>query len=143
LLFEGFFSSFDGFALSAAAAHLWILFPFSGLKGTRQKWPPLAAAGAFQHSPRPRLALRPSLTMKKTPAFGGLASQNSLPRTTCRIARGKHKVKKRKGNEKKTRGGTQEEEQRSLRGLQRTLVVGHCHPYGPWDPIYDPRKASV
>jgi hypothetical protein len=80
---------------------------------------------------------------KKTPVFGALASQNSLRRTTCGIARGKHKETKCKGNEKKTRGATQEEEQRSLRGLQRTLVVGHCHPYGPWNPIYDPRKASV
>jgi hypothetical protein len=53
---------------------VWILLPFKPLKETRQKWPPLAAAGAFQHSPRPRPALRLS-SHKKLAYFayiGGL-----------------------------------------------------------------------
>ncbi len=82
------FSSFHAFALSAAARHhlvqkkRYLNHDSTGLaaqhknqsskalnpppfQGTRQKWPPLAAAGAFPHSPHPRSALRPSLTMKK------------------------------------------------------------------------------
>jgi hypothetical protein len=73
------------------------------------------------------------LSLPKTRCDGQLAGSLAESTTT----------KKRKENEKKTRGATQEEEQRGLRGLQRTLVVGNCHPYGPWDPIYDPRKAFV
>jgi hypothetical protein len=72
-----------------------------------------------------------------------LGCQDSLRRTTSGIARGKRKEIKCKANEKNMRGATQEKEQRGLRGLQGTLVVGHCDPYGPWDPIYDPRKTDV
>jgi hypothetical protein len=100
----------------------------------------------LEHSNTPRVLVVLSAHLspwKKTPVFGALASQNSLRRTTCGIARGKRKEKKCEGKEKKTRGATKEEEQRVLRGLQRTLVVGHCNPYAPWDPIYDPRKPLI
>jgi hypothetical protein len=50
---------------------------------------------------------------------------------------------RKKGEEEKDAGSHTRRITEGPQSAAKTLVVGHCDPYGPWDPIYDPRKAPV